>query len=495
MSDVRISAAALLFAGISAALQSEAQAVDTAEFCKVPAKPDRTTYWPSLMNAYPVTPPAEVLLLVPPSPQPPRCSVDDALKTGKPGHATFQETMAECGFATATTFALVFDEDDYCKVDDKAPYCTSLIDLRFHLAEKLNEADQGRGAPEQSGSYAFELGPTYRNLDRPARMRRLLLDIAAWSKPDAKTEANLLCSTPTAKPPKVDLPKRLAIAKDSKSVAPAPGYVRKLPDLKPLELAVNLDRENRTVTERDTDGNPVRSQYNDLVSVNGAIGYTLVPERDSGTKPNFWNDSLLTLYSSLNYAERFDPTKETDNFAFGFIAAPQLGLNNTNSPIANPRLDARWITDIEERDSAQWKVDIAAKVFALDTPDAWVAGSPILWTTEAVLDYSHVIFPGDKASLADVGEAFRVGYNIEWALRDTLFEAGNFAPTLSGAYKLRDTLGRGPGNADLVTIDLGLLTLDDKAGGLGLAIGYERGENINSLEEIEALKLKLQVKN
>jgi len=114
---------------------------------------------------------------------------------------------------------------------------------------------------------------------------------------------------------------------------------------------------------------------------------------------------------------------------------------------------------------------------------------------QAVIDYSHVIFPGDKASLAEVGGAFRASYNIDWSLRDTLFEAGNFTPTLSGSYKFRDTLGRGPGNADLVTVDLGLLKLDDKAGRLGLAIGYERGENINSLENVETLKLKLQVKN
>jgi hypothetical protein len=487
-------AAIALISGL--AFPAAAQSVDTEELCKTPSVPALKLYWPALVKAYPITPPAQAILMAPSQPMAQACSVDRALIEGKSGFSSFQAAMTACGFTTATTFALVFEEEDFCKIADETPYCAGLIGMRNHLNEKLNEANDGLGAPEDKGSYAFELSSAYSGLGRPAQRRKLLLEIYAWSSdPDPKTGARLLCSPVLPKPGTIDLPKPISIAKDSRSVAQLPGYDRKLSELKPLEVALNLDRQNRTVTERDASGNPVRSEYNDLVSVNGAIGHTLMLNRESGENPDIMNDSLITLYTSLDYAERFDPTKETDNFAFGFIVFPQFGLNRVDSPIGNPRIDVRWITDIEERDSAQWKFDAATEIFALGTPDAWVSWSPILWDAEAMIDYTHVVSPGDKVALANVGEAFRTGYNISWTLRDTLFEHGNFAPSLSGSYRYRDTLGSGPGNADLVTVDLGLLKYDEKAGGLGLALGYERGENLDSLEQIETVKLKLQIKN
>jgi hypothetical protein len=202
----------------------------------------------------------------------------------------------------------------------------------------------------------------------------------------------------------------------------------------------------------------------------------------------------VTLYSALDYTQRADPTKETDNLAIGVIAFPQLGLNGTGM-IGNPNLDVRWITDIEQRESSQWKADLSVPLMLLETPDEWLGWLPIEWTVDGVIDYTHVIRAGDKTALAGVGEAFRAGYNMNWELARPLFQIGTLTPGLSGSYRFRDVLGKGPGNADLVTIDLSLIKIDEKTGGLGFSVGYERGENLESLEEVEAVKLKLQLKN
>ena len=402
--------------------------------------------------------------------------------------------MAACGFTTAMNLALVFDTKAFCQPSDAEPHCKGIAELQRHLHAKLEEANEYSSPPTASGTYAFRLGDHYNGLSETEKRRLLLSDIISWSTA-TEASASILCAPPKPEPLVVQLPKQIAAGRDAKSVAREAGKERKISDVKPFELGLNLDRQNRTVTETGPNGEVLKSRYNDFVTVNGAFGYTLPVNRAHGGTPTFWNDSLVTIYTSLEYAERIDPTKETDNLAFGFIASPQLESILPEYLLGNPRIDARWITDIEERDSAQWAVDVAFALLFLDPPDGWQPMLPIEWTVEGVLDYTHVIFPGDKKALAEVGEAFRAGYDVEWSLKDTLFRVGEFAPTLSGSYRFRDVIGRGAGNADIVTVDLGLLKADEKTGGLGLSVGYERGENLATLENIEAVRLKLLIRN
>lgn len=255
---------------------------------------------------------------------------------------------------------------------------------------------------------------------------------------------------------------------------------------KPFEVGLSFDREKRTVIASDTPGVPDRSEYNDVVTVDGTVATKL------GVLPIDSNLAFL----QLSYKSDFDPTKEVDDLSFG-VTGDWSGLifGQEASWLDSLNGTVKWITDVEERDSAVWKVS-ASSLLNIPWVSRWKATegeAAFLYDTTAVIDYIHAVHIGDKQSLAAVGETFRAGYDVRWQLKYGYFIDLPWEPALSGTYQYRDTLGSGAGNADLITIDLELLA-PEKTFGPGLVLQYKRGENIDTLQPMELYGLKFTLK-
>ncbi len=491
----------LVLTGLSAAAASAqglTPSIDTSKLCADPAAPAYKEYWTAVSNEYAIPLPQTVLLPHSQNAAHAKCDLSRVGKNWTPDFADFDSAAKACGYITAVNMALITQSATFCpRADAKKPQCRAIGALRAHLVGRF----RSRNDEPPEGAYRLSLGSDYNKTSIEQKTAMLLEDAASWSSGVAPspTRASLICGQVADKPFRIPVPSVFALAKTPEDVTrPVRGPKRDLTKVNAAELSLAFDRENRTVTERDEDGEEVRSEYDDFVSFNGAIGYNInrsaVGDRDEEDKLTFWNDSVLVSYAALEYAEAFDPTEETDNLALGIRGAPVLGWGESKF-ISDPVIDFAWVTDIEERESAQWRASVTAGLYWLDTPEALAGYLPIDWTTNAVIDYLHVIDEGDKSSIANVGETIRLGYDVKWELDWTPLDVGDFRPTLSGGYKYRDATEQGGPDADLVTVDLGIIPLKANESGIGLAIGYERGENLTSLEPVEAYKVKLQIKN
>ncbi|HIG21790.1 MAG TPA: hypothetical protein EYG02_14170 [Henriciella marina] len=480
--------------------------VDTSKICKDPDKPDYSAYWPALSKTYPIALPQDKLLQRPNGPAHADCDLADVDPNFKPPFDTFKEASNACGYLTAINMTLIAGTGTFCpELDSTQPQCHQIGLLRSHIRDKFREGSRGEDIPY--GAYdliAKTAAAAPSTTFHPGVMADFLSRVhapAGSASPEHPLQGliQIDCGQPNGGPITIKLPSMVSFGKTSDTlVRRLDQKKRDLKKVEPIELSVAFDRENRTVVQRDAAGNPVRSEYDDFVSFKGAFGYNLnrkaVTERDPEDESTFWNSSDLVAYIGLDYAEAFEPDDETDNLSFGVRGTPVLGWAKSKL-ISDPAIDIAWVSDIEERESAQWVFEASAGAYILDMPDTLARISPIDWRTNLIVDYLHVIDEGDKASLAGVGETIRLGYDVLWELDWRPLEIGSFRPTLTGSYKYRDSTDDGRGDADLVTIDLNLLPLKAGEAGVGLAVGYERGENITSLEPLESYKLKLQIKN
>lgn len=311
----------------------------------------------------------------------------------------------------------------------------------------------------------------YVDADNPGRIW-----IALIGKP---ADFEIQCRSAEAKPFSVKFPEGLRVGKDGEAIAVS-GQTERAKEFSGAEIAFNFDRQGRSQVGTTPDGDRIE-KYKDYVSVNGAIGMEIASQESH----------VSALYAALRYKENFDPTEEQDDLRFGLYTVFD-NFFGFEEIFGYPELDVGWITDSEQRESAQWFAAGRLPVTGADSAIRF-PGFPILWDIVAVGDYSHVVDAGDKSDLAGVGEMFRLGYDVYWSLDKPLIEIASWRPTLSGSYKFRDTTDDGPGNADRVEVKLGII--DVKESGIGVSIDYVRGEDLLSLDPEENYKLVLNIRN
>lgn len=443
---------------------------------------DGKTYWTEFYNSFPVSMPLAGLAA--PTLTPAEIATNCSPATA---YASFDGAVRACGFGPALSIALSMSRtqfDAWCP-DDKAKSCKQLIDARGGLDAMFGGAEPAPSiksdeyrpkltvsAPLQDTGIAFYeaiprpeytppvKSPTGETGDkgRPGRVWLALTNLEKFS---------VECG-PQKPPPIEFIPKELRWGKDGESVGVNASTERDYDSAKPAEIAFGFDRGKKNAA----------GDYEDTLKINAALGWKL-PEADLVSS---------TLYVSLDYEYKADPKKETDNLAVGVY-----NVFRNRNPLV-PQLDVAWITDSEERDSSQWyaaaRFKLPGEVFGrFGTPEAV---GPLLWSTTAVVDYTHVVRIGDKEKLANVGEVFRAGFDFNWMLAQPLVDLSGWKPKLSGFYKYRDTIGEGPGNADLMQVKLDLLDL--KENHASVSVVYDRGENLTSLDPLEATKLTFNLK-
>ena len=216
----------------------------------------------------------------------------------------------------------------------------------------------------------------------------------------------------------------------------------------------------------------------------------------------------ISPFVSLAYDQDRDPTKEVDDLAFGITSIWRLPFGKAGSLSDNfrPEVSLAWVTDIEERDSAQWvaavKVPLPLEQFGAVgnfLSNTGYGGAPQevfsfrpAWSVSAVVDYGDIVDAGDKTELETIEEYYRLGYDIsaDWLL----LSGGPTLPRTSFEvdYYFRDDISGEPANADLLK---GTLTFKpSKDSDFSLNLIYERGETLTSLTEQESWKLGLGYK-
>lgn len=267
-------------------------------------------------------------------------------------------------------------------------------------------------------------------------------------------------------------------------------------DLAKAELADRPYAEIAYVNDRDA--------KKDSLSLYATVGLSwpdivLRSPRDSAATGNSMVRLAPTLFAQLE-REESGPSEADDvnNLNFGFQLA---GFLQTRSPAVEGRdsrtsthalaLDARYLTDTR-LDSNGWAV--AARF----TPDIPLPGNHIAWTIPGTLlkfrwrltgvaDHISISDPGKKAELVGAPEYTRLGFDLSGLLKYRLGEESDQSISLGLDYALRQRLGHGRGNAQLLSARL----LFNPVANLSFGIAYDRGENLDTLEHGDTVKLTL----
>lgn len=474
---VVVASAVFVLAGIGEA-QSGLQVPSYAKVC-ASDNPTADTYWGHFFDAFPVSIPMSAL-------RPRTWKTDTQAKACSPmtAFSSFDDLMSKCGYDRGLKVALSMDRSDFeatsfCGPEGSAKIvaCKQLQTARLELGGTFGGAfGEGEDAPQRT-----------RGIYRPVLRDSVSKNVLAIRKSDAANSgrvwaalnegvASIACEGAPRAPFTVALPVNLFIGRDGRAVALAPGEVRNIKEIKPAEMGLSFDRANSTEIPSSVSGRPAKKRYNDFVTLSAAIGSEFLDTPSVSA----------SLYTSIDYAERLDPRKETDDLRFGVYQILDVGL------LGFANLDASWITDSEQRESAQWFVSGRLRLPGLDRFGSAERAGPLQWTVAAVADYNHVIEAGDKASLENIGEVSRIGYDIDWKFVESLVNISGWKPTLSGSYQYRDTIGEGAGNADLWKASLGILNLDENQA--SISFDYKRGETITSLQNVEDYQLTLKIK-
>lgn len=276
------------------------------------------------------------------------------------------------------------------------------------------------------------------------------------------------------------------------------------------ELSASLDNEDREEI-KDDEGNIIEKRPTEKVSFNGAIGNPMYFENIAPLGPT---DLLLTPYIELQYKEREDASKETDNLFIGTEFAFALDDGAWKGPNLYPRFNFAYVTDIEERDSEQYIASAEINIpYAERLADTSI---PILrnyakdaslhkfgdlnltlgWDVDAIVDYSEVGERGDKVRLFDYT---RVGYGANATFRlfsdpDGEDQPGddNWSIEFDVDYDYRDVVSGDAIDSDFVTLALSYKPASDKNVSYGLT--YKRGENTISLEDVENWELGFKLR-
>lgn len=506
----------LFLVAVSPASYGQTSSAAYKSICITPgAAPDPQKFWSGLLTLNPISPPSSVWLephlnkeqqsrLCKPWAQTEDAKVGE-IRSSNPDRpkdafvfATYSEMLAHCGYANSLKIAMSLDpmivdanKGAFCKT--KLPHCKQIKAAR-ETADAIFLGSNSAGSAISPGSYELKLDSI--SFDSFSNFTSAQTDDEKQGRIWMSFEAENLsvtCGAVAPKPPqplKLTIPETIRLGGDAAAVTLKPGIGRKLEDVAAIELGLKFDRENRTKTGEDGTGKDIVA-YDDFVKFKGAIGVRPIEwfANESKSKAPNAADPVTTLFASLNYDEKFDPTKETDNLAVGVYHLTDWAFIN-NRYVGDPQFKVSWVTDIEERESAQWTAQATVPLTFLDRFGPTHTIGPLTWSVDAILDYSHVIDEGDKIALKDVGEVFRMGYQIDWQVNRPLINLSGFEPTLKGKYHFRDTLGGGRGNADLVEVELGLFNL--KTHNATISIDYNRGENLTSLEPVENYSLSLK---
>jgi hypothetical protein len=205
-----------------------------------------------------------------------------------------------------------------------------------------------------------------------------------------------------------------------------------------------------------------------------------------------WFRPLVSPFVSLERESNKDPAKAVDDLAFG---ARIEGRLTRAVPFY---LTGSWVTDISRFDSSMTKIEFRVRppLDALPAYGRYLHGVredrftvlPV-WRAYVVADYANVADPGRKASLLDVPQYERVGFDLDAALR---FGRGVDDPSviLSATYKLRDEWrDHRPGDAEW--LDIGLDFKPSDASSFSFGVSYEKGRVTDTLEKTDLLKASI----
>lgn len=300
---------------------------------------------------------------------------------------------------------------------------------------------------------------------------------------------------------------RLCLGVDRLQIAKTIAEIQTKEDRKkrdPLKFSVSLDRQNPTRIE-NADGS-VTKIANDDVSFTGALAmvdiFNSAQRRDRPSQPKDLTPSV-SPFVSLVYDENPLPDKEIDDLTIGLTSTWRLPFVERGKFFDNlrPELSIGWISDIEQRESAQW-----AATARLPLPLESVGGIGRFlegtgyggaaqesfslrpaWSIAAILDYGEIVRVGDKVALQTIPRYYRVGYDLS---SDWLLLAGGPAlprTSLEIDYFFRDDISGEPANADLFS---GSMTFKpSESSDFSLNLTYESGETLTSLTEQETWKL------
>lgn len=186
---------------------------------------------------------------------------------------------------------------------------------------------------------------------------------------------------------------------------------------------------------------------------------------------------------------------KTDNLNFGLELGGDLqtrtgaGASVTANHFLS--LSLRYLTDTRF-DSSGWSV-VAKWAPRLPIPGSFVPAPlgdamDLSWKLTGVFDHAGFEDPGRKTELLTAPHFTRVGLDAIAALR---LKLGNTnIVTLSGEYAFREKFGSGPGDAQLLGLRMTFAPSDH----FSFGIGYDRGENLDTLEHSDTLKLTIGVR-
>lgn len=449
-------------------------------------------------------------------------------RDGQAPHILAKHIVDTCGIRVAMRALLTWPEDQLpndnfgfegpkgpCAgvSDDNAesPICTVVSKQRIELADTFYEEDRENPIykidfkPGDRPSLAYDKvnSATVLKLE-PGGIRKLLGEQADIVCVGGIVEEPLVKKKDEFKPGIVLAKNLSGLRQDSKY------QINKRDKSSYAELSASLDNEDREEIKND-DGTVIERRPTEKVSFNGAVGMPFYFENVTPLGPT---DLLFTPYVELEYKEREEAAKETDNLFIGAEMAFALDDGGWRGPRLYPRFKIAFVTDIEERDSEQYLASFDINIpFAERLADTSI---PIInsysedkrlfkindlnltlgWDVDAIIDHSEVKDAGDKARLFDYT---RVGYNANGVVRLFSDPLGGDLPgdndwsiELEVDYQFRDVISGDAINSDFIEVGLSYKPASDKNFSYGLT--YKRGENTTSLEDVENWELGFKIR-
>lgn len=318
---------------------------------------------------------------------------------------------------------------------------------------------------------------------------------------------------------------RLCVGLDRLIIAKTTDDLRKSDkkDRAAFELGFTLDRANPIEVENE-DGTKTEFKNEDVtfegvfalndIFNSAARKDTLVElegEASDGTKKYRTQRSLTPLVSpfvALKYDQNISPSDEIDDLTIGVTSNWRLPFGNQGSFIdgIQPGITVGYITDIEERESAQWvletkfplpfeRIDFLKPLTgALNYNSPPQDGFQLLpyWSLSGVLDYGDIVDAGDKTELETIEEYQRFGYDIR---ADWFLLRGNASlpqTSLRLDYSSREDFSGEPSDARMFKGTLAFKP--DAASDFSFKLVYEEGEVLTSLKDVEQWKLVIGYK-
>ncbi len=309
------------------------------------------------------------------------------------------------------------------------------------------------------------------------------------------------CTLPVTAPAPTPTPGQIPVAgATSPSNRPALAISKGPEDLGIIALADRPYAEIAYVSDKDANENSL-SIYGTVGLVWPDIVYRSRANREE-------RGGLVARFAPTVFAQieregvgKFSPN-DVDNLNLGL----QLGgFLQTRTPLGHPDQPSRTVThyiDLNARylsdtrlDSSGWSV-AARFTPGIPLPGSNVAWQPLdgrarlRWRLTGVADYVSIDDPGRKAKLVDAPRYGRLGFDIAASARYYLGAERKQAILLTFDYSLRKDLGRQPGNAQLLAGRF----LIEPTPNFSFGVAYDRGENLDTLEHNETIKLTLGVR-